>query len=404
MTALAARHALIAGAGLGGLTAALALARAGIRVTVVEQADALREVGAGIQVSANAVKVFRALGLEAGLDRVAVRPSAREGRDWASGAVLQSIPLGPGYAEKYGAPYYHVHRADLLALLVDAVAAEEAITLHLDSRLEAFEQDALGVTIRLADGRALTGDVLIGADGIRSAVRTALFGPDSPHFTGNVAYRATVPLDRLPAGMIEAKGYSFQGPRHHFVIYLLKGGSLVNCVGVCEQDDWRIESWTEPGDLQEFRDEFAGWHETIQTLIDNVEQCWKWALYDRDPLTRWSVGRASLLGDAAHPMLPFMAQGACMAIEDGYVLARCLQREVDPVAALASYEALRRPRCSEVQLSARARAKVLHMADANAVRERNAAYATASDPFAQSMDRLYAYDPVEDMGALSVTS
>ena len=394
-------HVLVAGAGLGGLTAALALSRAGFRVTVLEQADALREVGAGIQISANAVKVFRALGLEAGLDAVAVRPVAREGRDWATGAVLQSIPLGPGYAEKFGAPYYHVHRADLLALLTGAVAEEPAITLHLDSRLVDIEQGDDGITARLADGRGLAADVLIGADGIRSAVRTALLGPDSPHFTGNVAYRATIPVSDLPSGLIEAKGYSFQGPRHHFVIYLLKGGTLVNCVAVCEQDDWRIESWTEPGDIADLRREFVGWHETIQSLIDNVEQCWKWALYDRDPLKRWSVGRVSLLGDAAHPMLPFMAQGTCMAVEDGYVLARCLQRGAgDAVAALAEYEALRRPRCSEVQLAARARAKVLHMADEKDIAARNAAYATATDPFAQSMDRLYAYDPVADQGVL----
>lgn len=398
---MSATSVLIAGAGLGGLTAALCLARSGIGVTVVEQADALREVGAGIQISANAVKVFRALGLEDGLDRVGVRPVARQGRDWATAAVLQHVPLGPGYVEKYGAAYYHIHRADLLSLLTEAVARESAIELRLNSEVTALEQEADNVSITLADGGRLSADVLIGADGIRSAVRTALFGPDSPRFTGNVAFRATIPVDRLPARLIEPMGYSFQGPRHHFVIYLLKGGTLVNCVAVCEQDDWRIESWTEPGDLDEFRSEFTGWHETIQTLIDNVDHCYKWALYDRDPLPQWSVGRVSLLGDAAHPMLPYMAQGACMAIEDGYVLARCLTRSADAVAALADYEAIRRPRCSEVQLSARARAKVLHTADAKEVEARNAAYATLSDPFAQSMDRLYAYDPVQDQGPLS---
>lgn len=392
---------LIAGAGLGGLTAALCLARAGFAVTVAEQADALREVGAGIQISANAVKVLRALDLEDGLNRVGVRPVAREGRDWATGAVLQRIPLGPGYAEKFGAAYYHVHRADLLALLTEAVAAEPGISLRLNSQVTALEQRADAVTVGFSDGSNLTADVLIGADGIRSAVRTALYGPDSPRFTGNVAFRATIPVDRLPDGLIEPMGYSFQGPRHHFVIYLLRGGTLVNCVAVCEQDDWRVESWTEPGDLDEFRAEFAGWHETIQTLIDTIDHCYKWALYDRDPLPQWSRGRVSLLGDAAHPMLPYMAQGACMAVEDGYVLARCLAREADPVAALADYEARRRPRCSEVQLSARAREKVLHMVDEKAVEKRNAAYATMSDPFAQSMDRLYAYDPVAELGPLS---
>ncbi len=307
---------LVAGGGLGGLTAALALARAGFTVELFEQVAELGEVGAGIQIGPNAVKVLRALGLEDGLARVGVRPTAREGRDWATGAVLQSAPMGGDFAAKYGAAYYHVHRADLLALLAAAVAAEPGITLHLGAAVAGFEQDDGQISLRLADGQTVAGAALVGADGIHSAVRARLFGPDAPRFTGNVAFRATVPVARLPAGLIEVKGYNWMGPRHHFVHYYLRGGRLINCVGVCEQDDWRIESWTQEGDLDEFKREFDGWHPTIRGLIGAVDRCFKWALYDRDPLDRWSVGRATLMGDAAHPMLPFLAQGACMAIED----------------------------------------------------------------------------------------
>ncbi|MDP6343195.1 MAG: FAD-dependent monooxygenase [Alphaproteobacteria bacterium] len=391
---------LIAGAGLGGLTAALALHRAGCRVEICEQADELGEVGAGIQISPNAVKVLRALGLEAAFEAVAVRPTVREGRDWASGAVLQSFALDDGFAARYGAGYYHVHRADLHGLLVDAVRDLGDVPIRLGARAVGLGEADGAIRLDLADGGQATGEVLVGADGIHSAVREALFGPDHPRFTGTVAFRATVPVDRLPADMIEAKGYNWMGPHHHFVIYLLRGGQLVNCVGVCEMPDWRIESWTQRGDLDEFRREFDGWHPTIQTLINGVEACWKWALYDRDPLARWSVGRATVLGDAAHPMLPFLAQGACMAIEDGYVLARCLQRQDDPVAALAEYEAARRPRASQVQLGARARTRTLHMADADEVRQRNEANRQDPERFAKEMHWLYAYDPVAEQGPL----
>ena len=390
---------LVAGAGLGGLTAALALRRVGFAVEIFEQASTLGDVGAGIQIAPNAVKVLRALGLEEPLTDVAVRPLALEGRDWASGAVLQSFALDEAYVARYGAPYFHVHRADLHQVLLDGVRQIGDIPIHLDAKVEAMAEDGDKVTILTSDGHEAAGDVLVGADGIHSSVRAHLFGPDNPHFTGTVAFRTTIPIERLPADFVPPKGYNWMGPRHHFVHYYLRRGELMNCVGVCEMPDWRVESWVEPGDIAEFRAEFDGWHETIQTMIDAAERCWKWALYDRDPLERWSVGRITLLGDAAHPMLPFLAQGACMGMEDGYVLARCLQESDDAVAALAAYEAIRRPRASDVQLGARA--KSLHLADKAAVEERNAAVRADPDRFAKSFDWLYEYDVVAEHGPLT---
>ena len=305
---------LVAGAGLGGLTAALALRRAGFAVEIFEQASTLGDVGAGIQIAPNAVKVLRALGLEEPLADVAVRPLALEGRDWASGAVLQSFALDEAYVTRYGAPYFHVHRADLHQVLLDGVRQVGDIPIHLDAKVEAMAEDGDKVTILTSDGHETVGDVLVGADGIHSSVRAHLFGPDNPHFTGTVAFRTTIPIERLPADFVSPKGYNWMGPHHHFVHYYLRRGELMNCVGVCEMPDWRVESWVEPGDIAEFRAEFDGWHEIVQTMIDAAERCWKWALYDRDPLERWSVGRITLLGDAAHPMLPFLAQGACMGM------------------------------------------------------------------------------------------
>ncbi|GIX49233.1 MAG: monooxygenase [Candidatus Tectimicrobiota bacterium] len=392
---------LIIGAGLGGLTAAACLRRAGFAVRVYEQAPVLGEVGAGIQISPNAVKVLRQIGVAAALDAVAVRPLALEGRDWQSGQVLNRIELGDAFVRTYGAPYYHVHRADLHALLVAAVQRLAPDAICLGARCVGVEAAGERVRVRFANGTAAEGDVVVGADGIHSVVRHSLFGPEAPRFTGMVAFRATVPLARLPAGLIERKGYNWMGPHHHFVHYLLRRGTLVNCVGVCEQDHWRLESWSTEGDLRELRAEFTGWHPTIQALIAAMDRCFKWALYDREPMPRWTCGRVTLLGDACHPMLPFLAQGACMAIEDAYVLARCLQTHAGVEAALQAYEAARKPRVSQVQLGARARGQRLHLADPAAIAERNARFAQDPDFRQREMDWIYRYDVVAEFGPLA---
>lgn len=397
-------HILVIGAGLGGLTAATCLRRAGYDVTVCEQAPALGEVGAGIQIGPNAVKVLRQLGVSEALEAVAVRPETLDVRDWQSGVIINSITLGETYERTYNAPYYHVHRADLHALLVDAFEALAPGCIRLNAQCVAVEDLGTQTRVRFADGSALEGDVLVGADGIHSAVRTCMFGPEQPRFTGMVAFRGTVPLDRIPPGLVERRGYNWSGPHHHFVHYLLKSGTLVNCVGVCEQDDWRIESWSEEGDLNELRAEFAGWHDTVQGLINGMDRCFKWALYDRDPLPQWAQGHITLLGDACHPMLPFLAQGACMAIEDGYVLAHCLRMHDDVPAALSAYEALRKPRVSRVQLGARERGKRLHLADPDAVTARNARNAEDPELRRREMDWIYRFDVAAEYGALAAAT
>lgn len=392
---------IVIGAGLGGLTAASCLSRAGFDVTIYEQAAALGEVGAGIQVGPNAIKVLRHIGIEDALEAVAVRPDGLDVRDWQTGRVINTITLGEAYARQYDAPYYHVHRADVHALLVHAFETAAPGRIRLGAKYVALQTGSSGVRVQFADGSTVAGDMVVGADGIHSAVREALFGPDHPRFTGMVAFRGIVPLAQLPAGMIERRGYNWTGPHHHFVHYLLKGGTMVNCVGVCEQDDWRIESWSVEGDLNEFQAEFAGWHDTIQALIGGMDRCFKWALYDRDPLPQWTRGRATLLGDACHPMLPFLAQGACMSIEDGYVLVHCLRAEGDVDTALETYESLRKPRVSQVQHGARERGKQLHLAAPDAIAERNARNTAEPERRARQMDWIYRHDVVETYGPLS---
>ncbi len=391
---------LIVGAGLGGLTAAACLRRVGCDVAVFEQAPALGEVGAGIQIGPNAIRVLRQIGVAERLEAVGVQPASLDVRDWQTGQVINSITLGESYEKRYGTPYYHVHRADLHALLVEAVEVVAPDAIRLNAQCVGVEDNGEVVQLRFADGSTAEGDVVVGADGIHSAIRGHLFGADDPRFTGMVAFRSTVPIGRLPAGLIERKGYNWAGPHHHFVHYLLKGGSLVNCVGVCEQDNWRTESWSVEGDLDEFRREFEGWHPTIQTLIDGMDQCFKWALYDREPMTQWVQGRVALLGDACHPMLPFLAQGACMAIEDGYVLAHCLRSQPDISAALSTYESIRKPRASQVQLGARERGKRLHLADPDAVAQRNASNTADPELRAREMDWIYQHDVVAEYGPL----
>ena len=391
---------LVIGAGLGGLTAASCLRRAGFEVLVFEQAPALGEVGAGIQLGPNAIRVLRQLEITERLDTVAVRPQTLDVRDWQSGRIINTIPLGGTYEQHYGMPYYHAHRADLHALLVNAFEAVAPSCIRLNSQCVGLDDQGSTIKVHFADGSCAEGDVVIGADGIHSAVREHLFGSDQPHFTGMVAFRSTVPIERLPAGLIERRGYNWAGPHHHFVHYLLKGGSLVNCVGICEQTDWQVESWSVEGELDEFRAEFAGWHETIQRLISNMDHCFKWALYDRDPMPHWTVGHVTLLGDACHPMLPFLAQGACMAIEDGYVIARCLQSQPNIVTALSTYESLRKPRVSQVQLGARERGKRLHLADPKAVAERDRHFADDPERRRREMDWIYRYDVVAEHGLI----
>ncbi|MCB1739454.1 MAG: FAD-dependent monooxygenase [Gammaproteobacteria bacterium] len=361
---------IVAGAGLGGLTLALCLARAGFAVQVLEQASALGEVGAGVQISANGARVLHLLGLAPALDAVAFRPERGEMRHWHSGETLLTRPLGETSVERFGYPYYHLHRADLHRILTDALTHIAPQAVRLRARLVDLEHQADRVSVVLEDGERLEADIVVGCDGIHSRVRERLFGADAPRFTGCVAWRATVPTASLPAGHVRPVASNWLGRGGHFVHYYLRRGALVNCVGVIERDEWLAESWSSPGTREGFLTDFQGWHEDLQVLIRAVVQCFRWGLFDRDPMPRWSQGRVTLLGDACHPMLPFMAQGAVMAIEDAYTLCRCLQANDEPEAALARYESLRRERTARVQQMSRDNIEFFHNPDVDDLVER----------------------------------
>lgn len=389
------RTALIAGGGIGGVAAALCLAARGFDVEVFEQAPVLGEVGAGIQLSPNCTRVLHALGLEEALRSMAFLPERTEMRHWKTGRTISANPLGRTVEDRFGSPYYHVHRADLMSVLADAAAREPRVSLHTGVRVESISQTDGNVRVRTTAGEA-TGELLVGADGIHSTVRAALFGAESPTFTGNVAWRALVPAERLPKGLIRPAATAWWGPGRHFVHYFVRRGELVNCVCVVEKPGWEVESWTERGEHTELKADFSGWHETVRLLIDNMDPdaCFKWALFDRPPMPRWGRGRVTLLGDACHPTLPFMAQGAAMAIEDGAVLAACLAAGGPVDEALQHYETLRRPRTARIQAGSRRNAKVFHLSGMAAwLRNRAAARASGS-----VMEGLFGYDALNAAG------
>ena len=379
------------GGGIGGLTAALCLARAGHRVQVFEQADESVAAGAGIQLSPNASHVLHQLGLQDALMAKGFLPRATQIRSWRSGRVISETALGDSAVERYGAPYYHIHRGDLIKTLESAVLAEANIDLRLSSAMSSFTQSADGVRL-VAGGQEHQVDLLIGADGIHSSVRACLWGDQQADFTGNVAWRMLVPVSRLPDGLIAPNATVWWGPGKHFVHYLVNGGDYVNCVCVVEKAGWQAESWIEAGSMSELQADFAGWHDSIQQLLDQSDDgtVFKWGLFDRAPMQTWGINRVSLLGDACHPTLPFMAQGAAMAIEDAIILSNCLSVTSDVIAALQNYEDLRKARTAGVQRGSRRNASIFHLSGLKAwVRDRAATRAGA-----HSMDRLYRYDPL----------
>jgi salicylate hydroxylase len=352
-------HVIVVGAGVGGLTCALSLARRGNVVTVLERADAPAEVGAGLQLSPNATRVLIDLGLEDELRDTAFAPEAAMVRDRATGRVLLETRLGSFAEHRWGAPYLQIHRADLHGVLMDAVKAEPRIAVRFGFPVDGVRQSETRVAAVSGD-EAVEGDVLVGADGVRSKVREILFGPENPRFTGQVAWRGVAKADWRLRGLTPPFAQIWTGEGRHFVHYYLRRGELINVVGVVQRD-WREESWTRPGDPADFAADFAGWPEPVASLIAAVEQPFLWALYGRDPLPNWTQGRATLLGDACHPMLPFLAQGAAMAIEDSAALARLLAESSDVHGALVAYEALRKPRTTKVQERARLNAHLFHL-------------------------------------------
>ncbi len=342
----------IVGGGIGGLSAAIALQRLGHRVTVYEQAGQFMRVGADVNLTPNAVRSLDGLGVGEGLRRTGARPSYRISRDWDTGLETSRLPMGDTAETVYGAPQLTLHRADLLSVLAQALAGDP---MRFSKRLSSLVQDAEGVDLRFEDGSAARHAVVIGADGIHSRVRAALFGPEQPRFTGVVSYRAVVPTERVrQVPEIEAfTKWWGPNPQSQIVTFPLSLGQETFVFATTGQSDWTEESWTCPGDVEELRRVYRDYHPDARALLQACDSVMKSALYERDPLPQWSVGRVSLMGDACHPMLPFMAQGAGMAIEDAVVLSRAIDQIADVPSALRGYESARRDRTAQIQIGSR---------------------------------------------------
>ena len=342
---------VIAGAGIGGLTAALCLQKSGHQVQLLEQAAAFTQVGAGIQCGANPLRVLDYLGLKAEIEAVAVGPLRADFRDYESGAVLHSLPFGQTYAQRHGAPYLHVHRADLHQILAKALSQRVSSAVEFNTTVVSYSEQGDKITIQTEDGRQFEADCLIAADGVQSVIRDQLLGHRAPVFTGNIAWRGVVPAHRLPADFMDKIVSNFVGPNKHMVIYYLRQQQLVNFVGVVESDHWAEASWSQKAPWQELKNDFAGWHPTVQAVIDAVDkdQCYRWALHNHNPFDHWSSARVTLLGDAAHATLPFMASGAAMAIEDARILQRALDQAPNVGQGLQLYQRNRLARTAKIQ-------------------------------------------------------
>ena len=381
---------VVIGGGIGGLAAALQLLKAGLDVQVYEQAPRITEIGAGIQISPNASRLLHRLGLKPAMDAVGVRPLAVHQRRWDDGRTLQRSPVGSEVETTFGAPYYHFHRADLATLLAEALPTER---LHVGNRLVDLAQKGERVTARFENGESVEADLLVGADGIHSRVRTLLFGPEKPRFTGCVAWRGLVPAGRIRHLGIEVASHNWMGPNGHVVHYWVAGGRMMNVVCVVEHGDWTKESWTDRGEVADVLARYEGWHPTVRSLIGAFPETFVWALHDRAELPRWSDGRVTLLGDACHPMLPMMAQGAAQSIEDGAALASLLQAMPGGIGgALARYEAVRKPRATKLQQASAANRERFHLPDGPEQQKRDEAIAASGDRSIANIGWLYAHD------------
>jgi 2-polyprenyl-6-methoxyphenol hydroxylase-like FAD-dependent oxidoreductase len=346
----------IVGAGIGGLAAAALLLKEGFRVAVYEQATGFARVGAGIQQSPNVMKVHRGLGIEKHLREIAFNPRTSLNRDGLTGATTNEFPLGDDADKRYGAPFLAMHRADLHEALAGLVPAEH---IKLGRKLASIDQNGAGVTLTFNDGARVDADAVIGADGVHSLIREYASGPEQPRFTGRIAYRTTFPASLLRGvdpGLSRTKWW---GPDRHIVIYFTtaKRDEVYFVTSTPEKADWITrESWSTRGDLGELREAFKTFHPDVRGVLDAAPEVHKWGIFERDPLAQWTKGRVTLLGDACHPMTPYMASGAAMALEDAVILARCMKGvDRDSVEnALRLYEATRKPRTSMVQVGSSA--------------------------------------------------
>jgi salicylate hydroxylase len=380
----------IIGGGLGGLSAALHLLKAGHDVQVYEQSPRIGEIGAGIQISPNASRLLIRLGLKDAMDRVGVRPAAVHQRRWDDGRTLQRAPVGSAVETTFGAPYYHFHRGDLAELLGAAVPADR---LHVGHRLADLEQKGERVEARFENGATADADLVVGADGIHSRVRHLVFGAEKPRFTGCIAWRGLVPAERVASLGIEVASHNWMGPDGHVVHYWVASRRFMNVVCVTEHGTWTDESWTTRGKVSDALERYDGWHPTVRRLIEAFPETFVWALHDRLPLPRWSDGRVTLLGDACHPMLPFMAQGAAQSIEDGATLAALLVKTPGDVpGVLKSYEELRKPRATRLQEASAANRTRFHLPDGPEQQKRDEAMAASGDRSIANIGWLYMHD------------
>ena len=382
----------IIGAGLGGLTAAILLKIDGHDVKVFEQAPELGEVGAGIQVSANAVKVLWKIGLANVIDRQGVKPTSYKFRLYNSGELLQEFPLASTHEEKCGAPYYQMHRADLHKALTDKVLEIDPNMVELNKTATKISQNEAGINISFMDGSVSEADLVIGADGIKSIVRQETIGRSEADFTGETAWRLIVPTEKLPKGLIDEAMNVWVGPGKHAVVYYLRGGELVNFVGCVTDPNWTDDSWTIKGDWNDLRADYEGWNDEILAIIDATDknECFKWALYNRRPVDNWSTDRSTLLGDSCHATLPYMAQGAAMAIEDGAVLNRALASEEKLADALDLYQRNRIDRTAKIVNESSDNARLFHLPSEEELR---AAFAKRKIGDERN-NWLYNYDPI----------
>lgn len=385
----------IVGGGIGGLTAALALLRKGQDVTVFEQASELQEVGAGLQISPNGVRVLFDLGLEHEIRGICFEPEGKEIRLWNTGDTWKLFDLGVESEARYGFPYITVHRNDLHQVLVKAVEAASPGAIRLDHRFTGVEQRDGNVTLSFHDKPSATFEVVIGADGVHSRMREILFGSGPAKFTGIVAWRGVIPAELLPERLTRPIGTNWIGPGGHVIHYPIRRGELINFTSVIERQDWKTESWTSAGTNREYHDDYPGWHADVHAYIEAIPQPFKWALIARPPMQQWVRGRVALLGDACHPSLPFLAQGAVMALEDACILARAFE-EFDTIGeALDRYQRLRIPRTTRAVEGANANAERFHnptLADPHGAQ----IYVDeqwAADKVVERYEWLFEYDP-----------
>jgi salicylate hydroxylase len=389
----------IAGAGIAGLGVALSLLEQGFQVRLYEQSSQLAEVGAGLQISPNGARVLQHWGLESELKPLVCEAAGKEIRLWSTGQRWKLFDLGEDCRSRFGAPYWMVHRGDLHQVLARAVQSRAPGSITLSTRIVAAQAAGAGVRMQTADGRTLEADALIAADGVHSLLRQQCLGEDKPQFMDLLAWRGLVPMQRLPEHLRRAVGTNWVGPGAHVITYPVHGGELMNVVGIVERDDWRGESWTEPGSPDELLRDFGRWHEDVQTLMKQIDQPFKWALLGREPRCGWAQGAVCLVGDAAHPTLPFLAQGANMALEDAAVMGRCLAAASSPAEAFARFESLRWQRTADIVNRSRDNAQRFHNPqladDAMAVAYVDKEWQPES--VRRRYDWLFEYDPLKVM-------